>query len=64
VAAIDDPLSIKWRVEVGKAVAALMELPGKHSTRLESQAFPYFMSLVGRRTGLRSQRLAPRVPDV
>jgi len=29
VASVDDPLSIKWRVEVGKALGNLMELPGK-----------------------------------
>jgi hypothetical protein len=29
VSAIDESLSIKWRVEVGKALAIIMELPGK-----------------------------------
>lgn len=29
IASIDEPLSIKWRVEVGKALAALLNKPGR-----------------------------------
>jgi hypothetical protein len=39
VAPLDDPLCIKWRVESGKALANLMELPGKPTSLGDSLCF-------------------------
>ena len=48
VAPLDDYISIKWRVEVGKALAGFMDLPGKSRVLLTYLAPRGFSLLVSK----------------
>jgi hypothetical protein len=71
VAAIDEALSIKWRVEVGKALAGFMKLSGKPRAPHVTQVARFLITrlellfdFIDRWTGLCAQSMAPRISDV
>lgn len=73
VASIDEPLSLKWRVEVGKALASLLNKPGRLQGSHLSQTvgllttsleFYHKNNSINRRARLCVESMATRISDV